>query len=416
MQKPQEILDSIKVIQGLMASIATGPKDPEIFEEIQYKDLYESLESFCQNQKLPHKNPFKTLKQWRGYAMTDIQGYAARREYVKSLYSWKENGIDLSGRESSETPKIESTTEKAVYSEDAGRIAPTQVNASNKRTNTGFVSSILEWYHRLRMRPEITVAIITTVGGGFFLLLVTLISIGAKGCQPESAKQTMEVKDSPGSRNTQAGRDYIESQQVYVNPQAGSSLPSADQITALGKRALWSNEYFGSREAYSQLLDWRNSIKDSMTSKLLSAEIKRVEDDYRTDIMRLHIDRWRLIWVPHVDGKDGFVKSEGFLAGNVLAHLSPNRRVDERARAACILRNIKTSPDKDTIDKKELYEKLISHMGDRETSLTVSKMAFETYKDLTEFSSDGVFDFEGAAKDWEKRKDEILKINFLSQE
>jgi len=208
------------------------------------------------------------------------------------------------------------------------------------------------------------------------------------------------------------GEQAANSPKDYEKPKNDGSLPSADQITALGKRALWGNEYLGSREAYSQLLDWQNSIKDPMTSKLLSAEIKRIEDDYRTDIMRLHIDVGRQISIPHVDGKDGFVKSEGFLAGNVLAHLSPNRRADERARAACILRNIKTSPDKDSIDKKELYERLISHMGEQESSLCVSKMALETYKDLTGFSPDGVFDFEGAVKDWKKRKDEILKINF----
>ncbi len=208
------------------------------------------------------------------------------------------------------------------------------------------------------------------------------------------------------------GEQAAQTEKKYENPKSNGSLPSADEITALGRRALWSNEYWGSREAYSQLLDWKNSIKDPKTSKLLSAEIKRVEDDYRSDIMRSHIDRGQVIWVPHVDGKYGFVKSEGFEAGNVLAHLSPNRRVDERARAACILRNIKTSPDKDSVNKEDLYEALIRHMDDQEPSLTVSKMAFETYKDLTGFSSDGVFDFAGAIKDWEKRKDEILKINF----
>lgn len=208
------------------------------------------------------------------------------------------------------------------------------------------------------------------------------------------------------------GEQAAQVEKKYEEPKNAEFLPSADEITALGRRALWGNEYLGSREAYSQLLDWKNSIKDPKTGKLLSTEIKRVEDDYRTDIMRGNIDTWPLICIPHVDCKDGFVKSEGFLAGNVLAHLGPNRRVDERARAACILRSIKTSPDKDSIDKRELYEKLINHMGEQESSLCVSKMAFETYKDLTGFSSDGVFDFAGAVKDWEKRKDEILEINF----
>lgn len=31
---------------------------------------------------------------------------------------------------------------------------------------------------------------------------------------------------------------------------------------------------------------------------------------------------------------------------------------------------------------------------------------------MNKVNFDGVFDFDGAIKDWEKRKDEILKINF----
>jgi len=208
------------------------------------------------------------------------------------------------------------------------------------------------------------------------------------------------------------GKKSVQRESGGVLSTSGDSLPLADQITALGKRALWSNEYLGSREAYSQLLDWKNSIKDRMTGRLVSAEIKRVEDDYRTDIMRGHIDWWPLICVPHVNCSQGFVKPVGYQAGNVLAHFGQNRRVDERARAACILRNIGMSPDKESLDKNELFEKLISHMGSQEESLCVSKMALETYKDLTGFSSDGVFDFEGAVKDWETRKEEILNIAF----
>ncbi|MBI3618395.1 MAG: hypothetical protein HY210_09360 [Candidatus Omnitrophica bacterium] len=90
----------------------------------------------------------------------------------------------------------------------------------------------------------------------------------------------------------------------------------------------------------------------------------------------------------------------------------------ERGRAASILRNIKTASDKDRINedatiKEQLFDKLIERLNpEKENSLFVAKMAFETYKDLTGFSSDGVFDFAGAIKDWETRKDEILKINF----
>jgi len=242
------------------------------------------------------------------------------------------------------------------------------------------IAELKEIKKNLAKKPVATVLLI------LILIVLTILGFWANGYFGKKGEQAAQTKSD--------------------------SLPSADEISDLGERALWSNKYLGNREAYSQLLDWKNSIKDPKTIKLLSAEIRRVQDDYRTDIMRLHIDGWPLIWIPHVGGKDGFVKSEGFLAWNVLAHLSPERRVDERARAACILRNIKTSPDKGSIDKKEFYKKLVTHMGEQEPSLCVSKMALETYKDLTGFSLNGVFDFEGAIKDWEKRKDEILEISF----
>ena len=52
-------------------------------------------------------------------------------------------------------------------------------------------------------------------------------------------------------------------------------------------------------------------------------------------------------------------------------------------------------------------------MGEDERSLCVSKMAFETYKDLTDFSSNKVFGFEEAIKHWNnpENKEKILKIN-----
>ena len=214
-----------------------------------------------------------------------------------------------------------------------------------------------------------------------------------------------------GNNNTLT---YIKEQKIYMDSKNKSDLPSADEITSFGRRALWSNEYLGSREAYYQLLNWKNAIMDPKTSQLISAEIKRVEDDYRTDIMRGNIDTWSVICKSHAipSCSKGMENSEGFLAGNVITHLDPHRRMDERARAACILRNIKTAPDKDSVNKEDFYKKLVGLMGEKENSLCVSKMALETYKDLTGFSSDGVFDFESAIKDWEKRKDEILKADF----
>lgn len=190
------------------------------------------------------------------------------------------------------------------------------------------------------------------------------------------------------------------------------SLPSREDIKNTGDRAaVWHNEYGGDRTSYSRLLKWKDTIKDPYLNELVSTEIGRVEKAYPVDILRLYIDRFSFIWKPHVNGAKGFEGSTNFEAQGVIAHLTRDMW-QERARATRILRNIKTAPDKDSVDKKIFYEKLVGLMGEKEKSLCVSKMAFETYKDLTGFRSEGTFDFEGAIKDWQQRREEILKIDF----
>ena len=153
--------------------------------------------------------------------------------------------------------------------------------------------------------------------------------------------------------------------------------------------------------------------KDPFTVQLLSAEIERVKGEYRVNIMRENIDRWTLICKPHKNCNGGFEEPIGFNAQNVLDHLAPDKRWDERARAACLLRNIKTAAGKDQLNKGEPFEKLVKHMGPEENSLCVAKMALETYKDLTGFQSkgDGIFDFDEAIADWKIRQTEILRLN-----
>lgn len=208
-----------------------------------------------------------------------------------------------------------------------------------------------------------------------------------------------------------------EEQRIYMDSENESNLPSADEIAAEGRRAApWHNEYGGARRSYQRLLHWRDTINSSVRKDWVIIEIERVEKSYPVDVMRINIDNplfWGYICKPHVNCTQGYENSTGFSAQNVISHLGSNRDLwRERARAACILRNIKTAPDKDFVNKEDLYERLINLMGKKENSLCVAKMALETYKDLTGFRSSGVFDFEGAAKDWQERKEEILKRDF----
>src|SRR3989338_2068367 len=208
--------------------------------------------------------------------------------------------------------------------------------------------------------------------------------------------------------------DVEQGESIQSNPKSDSSLPSTDKITAFGRRAApWNNEYGGDRRSYLRLLYLKDTITDAVRKDWVTTEIERVEKSYPVDVMRLNIDNWGVICIPHFNCSKGYENSTGFSASNVINHLGFNRDLwQERARAACVLRKIKKTPDKGSVNKESFYEKLISLMGEKENSLCVSKMAFETYKDLTGFPSDGVFDFEGAIKDWKKRKEEILKTNF----
>ena len=61
------------------------------------------------------------------------------------------------------------------------------------------------------------------------------------------------------------------------------------------------------------------------------------------------------------------------------------------------------------------FETLIDRMKpEKEVSLYVAKMAFETYKNLANFNPDShdVLNFERAIEDWKNRKEDIIKIIF----
>lgn len=190
--------------------------------------------------------------------------------------------------------------------------------------------------------------------------------------------------------------------------------PTLNQINKLGTRALWRNSYGGDRASYSLLLDWQKKIKDRDIQKILMAELKRIEGEYTMSIMVPHVQGLQCLCkmaAPNKPCSNGFEQPTGFLALNVIDHLSSTKRWDERIKSACFLRNIKTATDKNNIDKQLLYSRLVNIMKE-DGSLGVSKMAFETYKELTGYSSNGVFDFDGAIKDWDQRKEDILKKDF----
>lgn len=189
-----------------------------------------------------------------------------------------------------------------------------------------------------------------------------------------------------------------------------------NEISQLGNRAGWHNAHGGDSQSYEILIDTKKKIIDPEIRKLILSEIETIESNYSTDIMRLWIERPIAICkTAQPPCSKGFEPSGKFNAPNVFQHLNIRPLWTERARAASLLRNIKTSPNKSEVNKEELFDSLVKHMDIKyENSLFVRKMALETYKDLAGFKSDStnVFDFISAIEDWKQRKTEILKLNY----
>jgi len=238
------------------------------------------------------------------------------------------------------------------------------------------------------------------------------------------------IQETKGNNNVAVSGNH---NQIFVSistlrsdngmvPDKGVDSLDINSINLYKFQSLWdTNIGFydgGSRNSYSSLLNMEKSDNPTM-KKLASDAVKTIKNAYdgsNINVMVLNIERWGYIcrWsVPPC--ANGYEPSIGYNAKNVFDHLD-YKKWQERARAACLLRNVDSTINthRDQVDKKEFCDKLVNLMGEQEPSLFVSKMALETYKALTGFSSLGVFDFEGAIKDWEnpERKEKILKINF----
>lgn len=195
---------------------------------------------------------------------------------------------------------------------------------------------------------------------------------------------------------------------------AKNNYPDLNLINLYKFQSLWdTNVGFyegGKRNSYLSLLDMKKS-DDPVIKKLASDAVEVIKNAYdgsNINVMVINIERWGYIckWSPPPFCTDGYEPAIGYNIKNVFDHLSFGKW-QERARVACLLRNIDypTNTHRSDVTKKEVREKLANLMGEQEPSLFVSKMALETYKALTpDFKSSGVFDFKEAIEDWEQRK------------
>lgn len=238
---------------------------------------------------------------------------------------------------------------------------------------------------------------------GFVVLLFTIIyCVSFMGYDIQGVKQAQEAaekSEKSAEKSEQAAKTAENSEQI---------TRATIEIANLSNRAKWNNG--GDFKSYKELVLLQEEIRNEGLKKFIIDEIKSIEISYDAKIIRPVADSLPFICqYSQPPCAKGFEPGEGFNAKNVYEHLS-YQLWPERARAASLLRNLKTSPNKDDVNMYDLYEKLVSLMKtENEKSLFVNKLAFETYKDLTGFHPklDGVFNFDAAIEDWEVRKKEF---------
>ncbi|HBG61609.1 MAG TPA: hypothetical protein DDX37_07260 [Candidatus Omnitrophica bacterium] len=262
MQIPIEISKAILAIQGLMVDVATRMKGPENSEETRYQELYNLIENYCQKERTDHKNGFRSLKEWRGYAMANISKYTERREYVKSLYQWESK---ISGNQKAEIDNNPAGCINGNIGGNTEEIIDTVQKSSMPHSlkNTGI---------------KILVGVVIGV-----IVLCFQYGVFEKIFQSKPTKQFAETMNSPLAKITQVvgnpkieihgdyvGGDKIEGrsveQTVKVSEPAQRSTSDKVEITLL----YLFNHDFGDRLLRSREDEVLKSIKDGSETKIKS--------------------------------------------------------------------------------------------------------------------------------------------------
>lgn len=188
-------------------------------------------------------------------------------------------------------------------------------------------------------------------------------------------------------------------------------LLNVKSINDLGDRCYWypSGGDRSTFEILKSMVDQEKGIKGKGLRDAIINQLRRVERDYKSSTLTYGIETQPAVCKKSMTECDPILRHhfeplEGFDTVNVYQHLGYPEWTS-RARAALLLRNIDTSDNKNDVSRDEIHQKLIDLMQEQnETSLCVSKIAFETYKSLTGFTSKEVFGFKKATEDWNKRR------------
>lgn len=109
----EELNEKIRRIVGLMSDAVTRKEPIADHEDYAYRDLYREIGSLLQGSGERHQNPFQSLREWNGYAKSNLPTYRERREHVKNLYKLSSGSV-VQELEVTDAEKVSETSEVAT--------------------------------------------------------------------------------------------------------------------------------------------------------------------------------------------------------------------------------------------------------------------------------------------------------------
>jgi len=209
--------------------------------------------------------------------------------------------------------------------------------------------------------------------------------------------------------NIQGFKQEKEEFEKKINKATESSVNKVEktaEILSLSARVNWQANG-GDYNSYKTLLSLQNEIKNEDLNNFIIAKINAIKNIYDVDTIRKVADSLLYICQYSVPPcAKGIEPVEGFNAKNIYEHLTESYKLwPEHARAASLIRNRETSPNKNDVSLSDINKELVRLMKDENEKLLVRKLAFEAYKDLNPSSpkSEGIFDFNSVIKHFEEK-------------
>jgi len=199
------------------------------------------------------------------------------------------------------------------------------------------------------------------------------------------------------------GQTRLLENQVFVS----NSL----SVFQIGDRCIWYYmPHYGDYDSYLLLKAMKADPINKEMIKAINNQIERVEDRYRsTDVMIAYASRLQAIIFMNKDGSGELADKDTIDVQYIFSHMKRHLPV-EQIKASYFMSSVTTERlEQSGKTWEDVFKILIWAINNDAWCLYGRKMALMSYCKLAETKFPGVFDFERATKDWQNRKQEILK-------